>query len=1149
MIVVKRLLILTFLLVFCDYANGQSNPDIQIKKIRITDSITVLDSLSIIPSSFIVFKGNDTAKNELYDLDFSSASLLWKSDLPVNLRIEYRTFSANLSFRTQLKDTNLIQERYVYKNPFRIDEKEETSVDVLGLGGLNKSGSISRGLTVGNNQNLAVNSSFNLQLSGKIADDISIMASITDNNIPIQPDGNTQQLQDFDQVFIQLYNEDKWKLIAGDFITARNDSYFMRFQKKAKGISFEKGFNFNDSSQLYTKTDLAISRGKFATNTVQGIEGNQGPYKLIGSEGEQTIIVLSGTEQVFIDGRLLKRGADQDYTIDYNTAEIIFTPQQLITKNKRIVIQFQYSDKNYVRSLANVQATFTNKKWKSTFNFYSEQDHKNQPLQQELNDPEKQVLFNAGDDIQAAFIYRDDSVGFEENTVLYNKKDSLGYSIFEFSQKSDSNLFRLRFSFVGAGNGNYIQDGFSAFGRVYRWVKPDTINGQIIKRGDHEPVILLIAPKTKQLISFENTWEINDNLTLLADVAMSNNDINTFSKLDEQNDIGLGTRFGLKAKKQLQQKKNPWVLSNNTNIEFISIDFQPVERYRPVEFSRNWNILSQTFNAPQLVGNSQFGLSKSSIGSIKYAINLLDIATFYQGIKHEVVSNFKLKKTLINYNGSYLSTQSNEQTSFYRHIAKVEQNIGRFKIGYEDETERNLFKIGDSLIPRSYQFYDGMAYIANGDSSKANYKLYARFREEKNSSSKSLSRSAFSNDLGLSYTILSKNKKTKLTGNTAYRKLTIIDSTLGKAPDNTFISQTDFSTSIFKRLIQWNTYYEIGSGLEQKREFIYIQVNSGQGNYAWIDYNENGVKELNEFEIAIYQDQADYIRVFTQSNNYITAYTNKFSQSIRINPKQLFRKSKSKFLKGLAKFSTLTAYKVDRKTTQEKFEESLNPFIDGISDTNLLSINKQVLASVFFNRTGYKYGISYNFQDTRGKTLLSNGFDSRANIYHEVTSRYKVKKLLFNWDNRIGNKSLISDFLSSRNYSIAYLKSFFNSTFQKDQNQFFSLNYTYEEKKNTLGLDFAVIHTLGAEATYNIINNVNLNTRLNYLNIVYNGSENSSLEYEILNGLKKGNNFTWEILLNKKIAKNLSLTLNYNGRKPEGIKTIHSGTIEMRAFF
>ena len=65
----------------------------------------------------------------------------------------------------------------------------------------------------------------------------------------------------------------------------------------------------------------------------------------------------------------------------------------------------------------------------------------------------------------------------------------------------------------------------------------------------------------------------------------------------------------------------------------------------------------------------------------------------------------------------------------------------------------------------------------------------------------------------------------------------------------------------------------------------------------------------------------------------------------------------------------------------------------------------------------------------------------------------------------------------------------------------------------------------------------------------FTGNTNTPVAYQMLSGLQAGKNYTWNVLFNQKLTTFLNLNLNYLGRKSENSKTIHTGSVQLRAVF
>ncbi|MFI5163949.1 MAG: hypothetical protein ACHQHP_01745 [Bacteroidia bacterium] len=1147
-----------------------------------------LDTLSIIPGTVSIKKSNgELLDSSLYKIDPLNALLIHSLSTPTTdtVRISYKVFPFFFSQKYQHKDVNRIQSNQ-FGNVYTYTYDKSKDADFFKTEGLTKSGSISRGLSFGNTQSVVLNSNLNLQLAGKLSDNIDLKMAATDQNIPIQPEGNTQQLQEFDKVFIQFGINDlpksgKTTVTAGDFQISKPDGYFMNFNKKLQGLSFQSEVS-NSRSQLFKATaSAAVSKGKFARNvsaensngntfngTVQ--ERNQGPYILRGAENEQFIIVLAGSETVYLNGQLLARGQENDYMVNYNTASIIFTPKNLITKDARIVVEFQYSDKNYSRSLMHAGTEYNTKNIKARINVYSEQDNKNKPLQQELSDAQKQKLALVGDSVQKAVWPTGDSIAFNNTEVLYQKKDSTKGihfypGIYIYSTDSTKAHYRLSFSFVGTNKGNYVPVQSAANGQVYKWIAPDSITGQL--KGSYEPVILLIAPKKKQMVSAGADFILSRNSKLSIEGAVSNNDINTFSTIDKADNVGYAGKLNFDNKFSLghpareinsdsARKIESWKLLTNINYEYVQKNFSAIERFRPVEFERDWNLGAAFVPYDQNIIGGSIGVAKKE-NIIAYDYKSLVEGDFYNGMKNALHSNLGYEGLRFTMDGSYLDSKSSvNATNFLRSIASLSQKIKRFTLGIREQQEQNFIRARnvDSLMAGSYKFFQWEPYAEFQDSSKNKYTINYKQRTDYADKNTIVRKATYAESFGGGVELMhNPNSQFRLTG--SYRRLTILDTNITtQKPENTVIGRTEYNFSLLKGFFSSNAFYEVGSGLEVKKQFIFLEVAPGQGVYVWTDYNGDGIKQQNEFDVSPFPNEANYIKVWVPTDNYISTYTNQFSEVFTIKPAAKWNGKKG-IKKIASRFSNQTAYRTDRKTTNSDLSVAYNPFLDNTKDNSLVTLNSSLRNTVYFNQTDPVFGMDYSYQDVRNKTLLQNDTSTRANSFNAINIRWNMKRqwtIQSSYKNGVNQSN--SKFFTTNNYRIFYYETEPKISFQPTGSFRISLSYKYSQKLNTLVIEpnpqaKSIAQNFGGELKYNALNKGSLNVKANFIQISYNDVENSPLAYQMLDGLKTGNNYTWSVGYSRTLANNIQLTLAYEGRQSPGIKVINTGNAQVRAFF
>ncbi len=1091
----------------------------------------IIDSLPLNNTYFFI-ENNKAQKlpSTRYTVDFNKAIIKLDTLLNDTLQIYYLRLPSALTQTYSLYSKNQIIPDQAGKRIFAIPEKK--SSDFIPFDGLSTDGSITRGITIGSNQNLVANSNLDLQITGKLSDDVQLRASIQDSNVPLQNGGYSQRIDEFDQIFIEVLGKN-WHLRAGDLFLENRKSRFLNFNKKIQGIYASFSQESKRGKTVY-ETAAAIARGQYAKSEFVGQEGNQGPYKLKGANQELYILIVSGSERVFVNGRQLTRGEANDYVIDYNSGEIRFTSLFPIAAEMRISVEYQYTERNYTRFLSYGAIKHQRNQWEFSGFVYTESDVKSRPLQQNLSKTQIEVLQNAGNDPQKMYAENAYIEEYSPNKVLYRKVvHSNGY-YYEYSTNPQDELYMVSFNYVGTQNGNYILKSTAGIAKIFEYVEP--ING--VLQGDYEPVSQLVAPMQTVLATAQTKYS-SEKTNAEAEIAWSNFDQNLFSTIDDQQNKGWASHLQLHHKVIDKQ----WKVNLFSNVQFVHRNFKPLERLYQIEFDRDWNL-------EQAVGNQFYAtigaeMKTNPNNEWKYQVEKLNIARSYTGIRQILKGNYKKNNLEFTSQNSWMQAESTlKNTSFFRSASLATLQKNKYKTGVALDVENYQIKDKTTLLfdSKSQKYLQIDAFVRRGDSLQNFVQLGYKYRINDSLQNNELQRVANAHTWYAQSQLLKKEKQ-DFNIYTHYRVLQHKDQNPNEKTLNT---RMVYNTRFFDNNIQWSTIYETSSGAIAQQEFTYIEVEPGLGTHMWNDYNQNGQQELEEFEIAPYPDLAKYVRLFLPNQVFVRIFQQKFTQLLNLHFPQW--QNEKGWKKIASKLHSQTAYLLDKSVKRDHDDFALAPW--GNND-NLLTISEDLKTSLYFNKSLRRYSTNYSYIENRVRNYMNFGSAETQVKTHQLQLQHLVKKLynyqffikksaVHSFSEHYGTKNYILDIFSYQP-KIAYLFS---------TNASLDVFYEFQEKKNKENTnEYLKQHRLGLSFMYNTNERYRISGEWSFYQNNFSGQANSAIGYRMLEGLQPGKNMTWRLTFQRNITKYLDANILYQGRSSENAPTIHTGSIQLRAFF
>jgi hypothetical protein len=1123
------------------------------------------DSIVALPHQFIL-SGSDTlrtidgytlSRDKDYMLDHRRGwiellpgwiDIAEPADTTVTLLITYQyfpfTFRDNYYLRklivlSDTTDGDTIRVARARGSPLSID-------DLFGPS-LQKSGSIVRGFTVGSNRDLSLNSGLRLQFAGRIASDIDVAAVLTDESTPIQPEGTTQTLQEFDKVFVEMRGGD-FAATLGDFNLEFTETEFARLSRKLQGAQGTADYRFGFSRGSVTLSG-AVPRGKFVTHEFTGLDGVQGPYRLRGRNNETHIIVIAGTERVYLDGIRQMRGETNDYVIDYTSGELTFTVRRLITSASRIVVDFEYTDRQFERSLiaAQTSSAFLENMARLRLSYFREADNPDAPVDFILSDSARAVIAAAGSDRLRATL---DGVTRVDSNGLYIRVDTLvgaqQVTFYRYAPGNPAALYNVQFSNVGPGRGEYVRRQIG----VFEW--------RGTGGGDYLPIILLPIPQSVDLFDAELRLSPLSDLIVAGEFASSRFDANRFSSLDDAMASGHAVKVSA-----LYTPRD--VTIGGTNIggfdlsfkeRYVNSRFVSLDRTNDIEFGRKWGFVSAQGNEEIQEGALKY-LPTSSI-SVGGGYGRITRGTELRSVRNDgtLLIGGEGMPDVQYYMESVRSTEYNadNKSSWLRQRGTARYSIWKAipRLRYENEDRTIKSLATDTVKAGSFGYSLWAPGLELRELGKLTLSAEYEWRTDDAFMGGSVMRASRAFTQGYAAR-LSEWNHLQSTLEITLRERKFSDAfKLGGSQDiQTVLVRSQSRYTPLNRGIDTDLLYQVSTEQSSRLERVFVRVAQGTGNYRYLgDLNNNGVADEDEFELTRFD--GDFIAVTVPTEDLFPVIDLRTGLRVRITPRLFLEKTAGTVEGILSALSSETYVRVEEKSSERDLKRiyllNLSRFRQ---DSTTISGSTLFTQDIHVFEGQPSFSTRLRFSQRKGLNNLSGGIERSFARERSIRMRWQLVREISNQldvSNRI-------DRVGSTHFSPRVRDILSNSI---------AFDFSYRPEQHIeLGLRTEAGSSIDRRPSPEV--KADLNTQAIRFVYAFQGAGQARVEtareevllgtsletvpFELTGGRVPGKTWLWRVAFDYRVTQFVQATVNYDGRSEGGGAPVHTARAEVRAFF